>query len=265
MLAADKLQLQSSLKQQATALKEKEFNLHHSNFMTVGTQAAVLAGLDITMFIEFTPHPDTDWGPILHYLPRILKFLYYIVIITAFCSNMMVVAHTTALSVLGAGLALRGPDGSMVTATDGLYDERRNVFFIFGLGLSCTVGSVVICVWLVLQREAAVVCMCISGYTCYSIYNSYRRVLRKFEYDESETVDFNDIFEGPAAIRGVPMALKKAVRRGWNVVANKTSHDYDQEEDEESLTNSEEEARILSNGRRRGMEITRRSKSINVV
>lgn len=31
MLAADKLQLQSSLKQQATALKEKEFNLHHSN------------------------------------------------------------------------------------------------------------------------------------------------------------------------------------------------------------------------------------------
>lgn len=30
MLAADKLQLQSSLKQQATALKEKEFNLHHS-------------------------------------------------------------------------------------------------------------------------------------------------------------------------------------------------------------------------------------------
>ena len=34
MLAADKLQLQSALKQQATALKEKEFNLHHSNLST---------------------------------------------------------------------------------------------------------------------------------------------------------------------------------------------------------------------------------------
>jgi hypothetical protein len=31
MLAADKLQLQSAFKQQATALKEKEFQLHHSN------------------------------------------------------------------------------------------------------------------------------------------------------------------------------------------------------------------------------------------
>ena len=55
MLAADKLQLQSLMKQQAVTLKEKEFNLHHSNCMTIGTQAAVLAGLDITMFIEFTP------------------------------------------------------------------------------------------------------------------------------------------------------------------------------------------------------------------
>ena len=61
MLAADKLQLQSTLKQQATALKEKEFNLHHSNFMTVGTQAAVLAGLDVTMFIEFQPPPNDEW------------------------------------------------------------------------------------------------------------------------------------------------------------------------------------------------------------
>lgn len=94
MLAADKLQLQSALKQQATALKEKEFKLHHENFsklffwlcllqyvdwkppflipcmfilffspspVTVGTQAAVLAGLDITMFIEFNPPEDAMW------------------------------------------------------------------------------------------------------------------------------------------------------------------------------------------------------------
>lgn len=159
MLAADKLQLQSALKQQATALKEKEFTLHHSNMstlryvtshhsdglllfvvlwflrsvqfefwklllmiimiiigwtrvyvvqqywvsfcccsfsgsdcivlfkgdcrqltdfsyyffinsfcargfsptVTVGTQAAVLAGLDITMFIEFNPPNNAEW------------------------------------------------------------------------------------------------------------------------------------------------------------------------------------------------------------
>ncbi len=104
MLAADKLQLQSHVKQQATALKEKEFNLHHSNLMTVGTQAAVLAGLDVTMFIEFRPADDSEWilfnddevddisnnrMKIMLMIPRILKFMYYLTIVSAFCANML--------------------------------------------------------------------------------------------------------------------------------------------------------------------------------
>jgi hypothetical protein len=92
MLAADKLQLQSTLKQQATLLKEKEFRLHHENLMTVGTQGAVLAGLDITLFAEFTPSADSEWqGHLLvYYVPRILKFFYYVMIISAFCCNILV-------------------------------------------------------------------------------------------------------------------------------------------------------------------------------
>jgi hypothetical protein len=34
------------LRQQATALKEMEFILHHGKLITMGTQAAALAGLD---------------------------------------------------------------------------------------------------------------------------------------------------------------------------------------------------------------------------
>ena len=34
---------------------------------TVGTIGAVLAGLDITMFIEFTPHDDSTWVGRLSY------------------------------------------------------------------------------------------------------------------------------------------------------------------------------------------------------
>lgn len=170
--------------------------------MTVGTQAAVLAGLDITMFIEFQPPPTDSWEVgIAQNVARFLKFMYYVMIVSAFCSNMMVVAHTTALSVLGAGMALRGPDGSMMTATDGLYEERKSVFSVFALGLACTVGSVVLCVWLILHWEAALVCMIVTIYTCRKIYTNYRRVIKRFEFDESETVDFHDIFNGPAAIR----------------------------------------------------------------
>jgi hypothetical protein len=137
--------------------------------------------------------------------PRILKFFYYLTIVSAFCANMIVVSHTTALSVLGAGMALRGPDGSMMTATDGLYEERKAVFLIFGFGLACTVGSVVICVWVILAWESALCCMILTLMTCRIIWNNYQRIHKCFDYDENETVDFRDIMEGPAAIRGVPM------------------------------------------------------------
>ena len=40
--------------------------------MTVGTQAAVLAGLDITMFIEFNPHADADWVSFIWTLSHLL-------------------------------------------------------------------------------------------------------------------------------------------------------------------------------------------------
>jgi hypothetical protein len=241
MLAADKLQLQSALKQQATALKEKEFNLHHSNLMTVGTQAAVLAGLDITMFIEFMPQPDENWPVHLRLFAKVLKTLYYGIIVSAFCANMLVVSHTTALSVLGAGLALRGPDGSMMTATDGMYEERRTVFLIFGTGLALTVGSVLISVWLLLPAPSALLCWLISLVTCRSIYTNYLRVCKRFGFDESETVDFRDIMEGPAVASLTRLFQRRdgsrgRQQRGYQKTSSKDDylHDVEMQEHETS-------------------------------
>ena len=203
MLAADKLQLQSTLKQQATALKEKEFKLHHENLMTVGTQAAVLAGLDITLFAEFSPAADSEWhGHLLvYYVPRILKLFYYVMIITAFCCNILVVAQTCILSVMSASIALRGPDGSMMVATDGLYEERSSVFQAFAYGIATTMCAVLLSVWLMLSPEAAFVCMIITMFTVSKMYQNFVRVRARFQFSEEDTVDFNDFFSGPASIK----------------------------------------------------------------
>lgn len=197
MLAADKLQLQSTLRQQATALKEKEFKLHHENLMTVGTQAAVLAGLDVTMLIELSPSSDSEWAQLnatLWFIPRVIKLFYYFTISTAFCANILVVGQTTILSVMGASLALRGPDGSMMVATDGLYDERSYVFKVFAYGLVSTLCSVILGVWLILPPESAFVCMVSTIYTAFKLREQYRRVKQKFLFDEDDTVDFEELF-----------------------------------------------------------------------
>ena len=57
MLAADKLLLQSTVKQRAIQLREKELALFNDNFNAVGTQSAVLAGFAMTSFAEIDlPH-----------------------------------------------------------------------------------------------------------------------------------------------------------------------------------------------------------------
>ena len=179
------------------------------NIVTVGTQAAVLASLDIAMLIEFHPLKSEEWGE-YHNVPRALKFFCFCFITSAFCSNMAVVSQTTLLCLLGSTLALRGPDGSMITATDGLYAERRSVFVTFGLGLASTMVSVAILVWLKLPPDTAVVCMSIALIMGMKMYINYLRVSYKFSFDENQTVDFTDIFEGPAAISVVPnMHLKE--------------------------------------------------------
>ena len=89
MLAADKYQLTAQLKARATQLKEKEFNLHHQNLLTVGTQAAVLSTLNVTFFIEFAPPEDCN---------QLSKDVYYMVVAAAFSANIMTVALTTILS-----------------------------------------------------------------------------------------------------------------------------------------------------------------------
>ena len=140
-------------------------------------------------------------------IPRTLKFLYYVLITGAFCANILVVAQTTIISVLGSSLALRGPDGSMMTATDGLYHERATVFRAFGYGLVLTVGSVVMVVWLHLHWEASLICCAVSVFTIMRMRATYYRIVKKFDFDESRTVDFKDIFDGPAAIHAVSMSM----------------------------------------------------------
>lgn len=175
-------------------------------------------------------------------IPRTLKFIYYILITSAFCANILVVAQTTILSVLGASLALRGPDGSMMTATDGLYQERAIVFKAFGHGLVLTIGSVVMCVWLHLHWEASLVCCAIAVFTIHRMRETYYRIIKKFDFDESLTVDFNDIFDGPAAIQAVPLHLWRGMGLGGGGIrsngGNKGSFDNEYEKRRSSEVSS---------------------------
>ena len=82
MLAADKLLLQSDVKQRATSLREKELKLFNNNFSAVGTQAAIMAGFTLTSFVEI------DLPPEKHLAKSMLHFF----VTSSICVNFVTVA-----------------------------------------------------------------------------------------------------------------------------------------------------------------------------
>lgn len=184
MLAADKVLLESTIRQSATSLKEKEFILHHGNLTTVGTQAAVIAGFTVTALIEFKPPSPTN---------RILKFLYYNTVILSLTANVLCIAKTTCLSVMSTSLAMRGPDDGMIRAVNGLYELREQVFALFGVGLMSLLFMAILGSWLLLEPIPAAVATAVIGFAIFQTYKSYHAISFIFFFREEEAVNFDDI------------------------------------------------------------------------
>ena len=114
MLAADKLLLQSNVKQRSIELREKELKLFNANFSAVGTQAAIMAGFTLTSFVEIDLPPEKP----------VAKAMLHCFVTMSICINFVTVAMVTFVTVWGGGKALRGQDGSMDFAVDEMNNER---------------------------------------------------------------------------------------------------------------------------------------------
>ena len=139
MLYADKRALETNLKVNLLAIREKELNYYTQNCLAINTQAALLAGFAYSGLTQVAIPLDSEY---------VLKLLYLLVTSTAMCLELIAVMSTTLLSMMGPGLALRGPDGSMHPAVDGMMEEYRSAYLNFLLGLIAFHVSAALFGWL---------------------------------------------------------------------------------------------------------------------
>ena len=110
MLYADKRALETNLQVSLLKIREKELQFYTQNCIAIGTQAALLSGFAYNGIIQVDiPSESSDW----------LKTCYLCVTTFAMGFELIAVLNSTLCSMLGPGLALRGPDGSMHRAVDG--------------------------------------------------------------------------------------------------------------------------------------------------
>ena len=129
MLYADKQALETDLKVCLLAIRERELDFYTQNCRSIGTSAALLAGFayaGLSSTSDFS-EDTTEFS----------KGLFLTVTTCAMSLNIASMAAATWCSMLGPGLALRGPDGSMDRAVEGLALEYRVIFLLFAAGLLC--------------------------------------------------------------------------------------------------------------------------------
>jgi len=126
------------------AIRERELDLYTNNCRNIGSQAALLAGFAYgaltyqVVDISGICTVFKAWEGTASHQECRLSLSYELTIgsyeVIAFLAMMLNVASAfgaTVISMLGPGLALRGQDGAMDQAVEGLALEYRTVFLLF--------------------------------------------------------------------------------------------------------------------------------------
>ena len=212
MLFADKRALETNLKVSLLAIREKELNFYvrcgrarnparltnarmhaahcsrspvraqTTNCLAVGTQSALLAGFAYSGLTQVA---------IPHEAPYMIKLLYMLTTTTAMGFELIAVMNTTLLSMVGPGLALRGPDGSMHPAVDGMMIEYRLAFYSFFAGLVSFHLSAALFGWLMFWPDHWMVALWLSLTIIASLYALLRyatRVYMRFRLPSQEVI-----------------------------------------------------------------------------
>ena len=220
-------------------IREKELQFYTQNCIAIGTQAALLSGFAYNGIIQVDiPEESSD----------VLKALYLCVTTAAMGFELIAVLNSTLCSMLGPGLALRGPDGSMHRAVDGLMLEYRLTFVFFSMGLVAFHLSALIFAWLEFSMPVALamtmaLLMFVYGMFRYAVriymrfaLSTDRMVTGKFEFGDEPRGPAPDATDGPVRLRdgmnemlsgGVTAAAPSRPADAAAQLAQKRSQDVD--------------------------------------
>ena len=152
MIEADRAELEVHLKQRAVEIREKEVALFNDNFGVLATQATFLTGLGfsgLTMDTRFVEVPN-------HEILQVHITMFYTMATLSVGFNVLTMILASYCMIFGPALAIRGPDGSMTRAVNGMYEERKWVLRFFVTGLFCIMISGIFLGWMKFGSQVAI-------------------------------------------------------------------------------------------------------------
>ena len=141
MIAADRKHLQATLRADTLVIRDKELTIFSQNLATLATLSSFFTALSFTGFTMVPVwHNVIDDDEEENERRRALilgEVFFYLFISLSIGFNMLTLCISIWAMIFGPGLALRGPEGSMARAVDGMYVERKWALRSYGAGLVC--------------------------------------------------------------------------------------------------------------------------------
>lgn len=181
MNQANQKQLIQTTNQGLLGIRQSEVSYYQSLTVAFGTQATLIGGFTYGVFTENRLNEENNY-PSAH----VLADCYWVAAAITIACSVHVIMCTMLLQVLGPGLALHGPVGSMARATAGMRVELKTIIRSFSVMIILFAVSTLLSCWMVMSEEGAIGCSAAFGIAGYIWYRHCERIYLRFYYDEDE-------------------------------------------------------------------------------
>jgi hypothetical protein len=164
------------------SIRQSEINYFQSLNVAFGTQAALIGGFTYGVFSQNQINRDNGYSFV-----DALADIYWICSAITICLSVHVILCTMLMQVLGPGLSLNGPVGSMARATEGMRIEQKQIIVAFiAMMIMFSVSTVLSC-WVVMSFEAGVGCSAAFAIAACCWYYYCERIYLRFYWDREDS------------------------------------------------------------------------------
>ena len=160
-------------------IRQAEIGYYIGIHAACATQAALVGGFTYGMYTQ-NPLASGTIGE------RWIADVYYLVAALTVATAVHVILVTMLIQVLGPGLALHGPIGSMVIAANGMRAEQKQITVAFTLMLIFFILTTVCAGWVVFPWEGALAATIVFVVALKYYYASCERIYLRFYWEHND-------------------------------------------------------------------------------
>ena len=179
MNQANQKQLCQATNQGLLSIRQSEINYYQSLNVAFGTQAALIGGFTYGVFTQNQINDQNGYSGI-----DALADCYWVCSAVTIALSVHVILCTTLMQVLGPGLSLNGPVGSMARATEGMRIEQKPIIRSFIAMMIMFAVSTVLSCWVVMSFQASVGCSIAFFIAACYWYKYCERIYLRFYWDQ---------------------------------------------------------------------------------